>query len=41
MIERKKTSSKMEKIVNAQNGFPCYGYDLWWYFTQIQEKFQI
>lgn len=42
MIERKKTSSKIKKIINTQNGFPCYGYDLWWYFTQIpQEKFQI
>ena len=42
MIERNKTSSKIKKIVNTQNGFPCYGYDLWWYFTQIpQEKFQI
>lgn len=44
MIERNKKSSKIKKIiiVNTQNGFPCYGYDLWWYFTQIpQEKFQI
>ena len=42
MIERNKTSSKIKKIINTQNGFPCYGYDLWGNFTQItQEKFQI